>query len=114
MGVKDFIFPTDGKIAILALITLISFLGSSSAAAHTVNPYANPDPLIVLFMFFSLPLFFLKPLYGFPLTVVLFAYYYVLSCVYMLAYTHIEKRVRKEFPHINDRWIKRKKMRRKK
>ena len=102
--VKEFFIPSTGKAWFTAFLAAVAMVPSSIMQF----PNLQFDVISQLQLILLLPwfLFDLPSLAGLGM-VLWFAYVYIIASIYVHAYKVIEGMLREEFPHINDRWTKR-------
>ena len=104
MGVKDLFWPTRGKMVVMIVFLLASFIPSSISSF----PNLQFDIISQLQLILLIP-WFLFGLMGIPVLgiAIWLIYLYVIDVIYVGAYNYIEKGVRQQFPNVNKRWEKR-------
>jgi hypothetical protein len=107
MGLKEFFTPTIGKGYFVAILVIAAMIPSS------ISQYPNLRFDIIS----QLQLILLLPWFVFDLPslsvfgmIIWLVFVYVIACIYVYAFHLIDAMIREEFPHLNDRWMKRQKI----
>ena len=105
MGAKSFFRPSVRKTIFVALLVIAAMIPSSISSF----PHLNFDVISQLQLILLLPWFvFDLPALSVLGMAIWLVYVYVIASIYAYAYGLIDRAIRREFPHMNDRWTKRK------
>jgi len=103
MDIIRFFMPSEGKMAVMLLFILGSFIPSSISNFPNLSfDVISQLQLILMLPWLLLDLYSLSFI-GMGIWLV---YVYVIVMIYVEGFKTIEAMVREEFPHINDRWTK--------